>query len=213
MQLVKGLVKRVAVTVVTAAMTLPGMAVGAALAADGSMDGWIKVCRKDDKLKKEICQTMSDLRSTDGQFLATFQVMEMTGEARRMARVILPTGLLLQPGLKLQIDQAKPEDAKFTVCAPDGCVSEMLITDQQFAALKKGKTLVVGVQGQAANPVSFTFPLDTFKTANEGAPLTADQIKVRAEAIKADIDAKRNSLEDQLVAAQKKALENAQQGQ
>ena len=207
MELLKGLMKRVLVTLATAALTLPGMAVGSALAADSVTDGWVKVCQKDEKAKKELCQTSYDLRTSDGQFLATFQVMELTGETRRMARMILPTGLLLQPGVKLQIDQNKAEDAKFAFCAPDGCISEMLITDALFAALKKGKSMVVAAQGQAANPVSFTFALDAFKSVNEGKPLTPEEIKVRLDAIKKDIDSKRNSLEQQLRDAQKKAQE------
>ena len=107
MELIKGLAKRVMVTVATAVMTLPGMAVGSALAVDAPADQWLKICRKDDKAKKELCQTADELRTNDGQFLASFTVVEMTGEARRMARVIMPTGMLLLPGLKVQIDQAK----------------------------------------------------------------------------------------------------------
>jgi len=132
----------------------------------------------------------------------------MTGEARRMARVILPTGMLLLPGLKVQIDQAKPEDAKYTFCAPDGCISEMLITDAQFAALKKGKLLTIGAQGQSANPVSFNFTLDTFKSSNEGKPLDEAELLKRNESIQAEINNKRKSLEEQLKDAQHKAQQS-----
>lgn len=205
MKLIKGFVKRVIVTAATAMMTLPGMAVGSALAAESPTDQWLKVCQKDEKAKKELCQTTYDLRSNDGQPLATFMVVELTGEARRMARVILPTGMLLQPGLKIQIDQGKSEDAKYAFCAPDGCFAEMLISDADFAALKKGKMLTVGAEGQAANPVSFNFSLDTFKSANEGKPLDPAEIKKHAEAVQQEYLSKRKSLEDQLKDAQHKA--------
>jgi invasion protein IalB len=205
MELIKGLAKRVIVTIVTAMMTLPGMAVGSALADDAPVDQWIKICRKDEKAKKELCQTADELRTNDGQFLATIMIVEMTGEARRMARVVIPTGMLLQPGIKVQIDQNKPDDAKFSYCAADGCLSEMLITDAQFAAMKKGKTLTIGAQGQAANPVNFTFSLDSFKTANEGKPLDDAELEKRARAVQNEIVNKRKSLEDQLKDAQHKA--------
>jgi invasion protein IalB len=205
MELIKGLAKRVIVTIVTAMMTLPGMAVGSALAADTPNDQWMKICHKDDKSKKELCQTADELRTSDGQFLATIMIIEMTGEARRLARVVLPTGMLLQPGIKVQIDENKPDDAKFTYCASDGCLSEMLITDAQFAAMKKGKTLTIGAQGQAANPVNFTFALDTFKSANEGKALDGAELEKRARAVQDEIISKRRSLEDQLKDAQHKA--------
>lgn len=205
MGFLRGFFKRLCMTVVTAAMTLPGMAVGSALAADTPTDSWMKVCQKDEKAKKELCQTAYELRTPDGQFLATFMVLELTGEARRIARMIVPTGMLLQAGIKVQVDQNKAEEAKYAFCAPDGCISEMLLTDATFAALKKGKTLTVGTTGQATNPVSFTFALDSFKSANEGKPLEPDEIKKRAEAIRTDILAKRKTLEDQLKDAQHKA--------
>ncbi len=208
MELIKGLARRVIVTIATAMMTLPGMAVGSALADDSLTDQWIKVCRKDDKAKKEYCQTAYELRTNDGQFLATFMVVEMTGEARRLARVIVPTGMLLQPGLKVQIDQNKPDDARYTFCAADGCISEMLITDAQFASLKKGKMLTIGAEGQAANPVSFNFSLDTFKTSIEGKPLDDAEIQKREQALQKDIISKRKSLDDQLKDAQHKAQQS-----
>ncbi|MDR3495972.1 MAG: invasion associated locus B family protein [Ancalomicrobiaceae bacterium] len=205
MAFLKGLVKRLCMTVVTAAATLPGMAVGSALAADTPTDGWIKICQKDEKAKKELCQTAYELRTPDGQFLATFMVLELSGEARRIARMIVPTGMLLQPGIKVQIDQNKPEEAKYAFCAPDGCISEMLLSDATFAAMKKGKTLAIGTTGQAANPVSFNFGLDSFKAANEGKPLEPDEIKKRAQAIVSEIQQKRKTLEEQLKDAQHKA--------
>jgi hypothetical protein len=122
--------------------------------------------------------------------------------------MILPTGLLLQPGLKIQVDQNKPEDAKYTVCAPDACQAEMLISDTIMGQLKKGKLLTVGAEGQAANPVSFSFPLDTFKTANEGKPLDEAEMRKRADAVRAEINAKHKTLEDQLKDAQRKAQES-----
>lgn len=210
MELIKGLAKRVVMTVCTAAMTLPGMAVGAALAADtdSKQDEWVKICQKDEKQHKEMCQTTDELRTADGQFLATFQVVELTGEARRLARAILPTGMLLQPGLKVQVDQNKADEAKYTFCAADGCIAEMLISDAQFAAMKKGKTLTIGVVGQANNPIDFKFDLATFKSANEGKPLDQAEIEKRVKAIQEEIANKRKSLEDQLKDAQHKAQQS-----
>jgi invasion protein IalB len=209
MELIKGLAKRVVMMIGTAAMTLPGMAVGSALAAtDLTQDQWVKICQKDEKQHKEMCQTTDELRTADGQFLATFQIVELTGEARRLARAILPTGMLLQPGLKVQIDQNKPDEAKYTFCAPDGCIAEMLISDAQFGAMKKGKTLTIGVLGQASNPVDFKFDLASFKSANEGKPLEQAEIEKRVKAIQDDIASKRKSLEDQLKDAQHKAQQS-----
>lgn len=176
-------------------------------AAQPSNDSWIKVCRSDEKAKKEICKTAYDLRTTSGQFLASVAVVEVSGEARKIIEMIMPTGLLLQPGLKLQVDQNKSEDAKFGMCAPDGCVSQLVSNDTFVATMKKSANLVITGYGQASNPVTFSIPLDSFKSANEGKSLDDAALKKREEAIAAEIQQKQKSIEDQLRDEQRKAQE------
>lgn len=214
MALLKQAVRQVLVTSLTAAMSLVGMAVGSAVAqgaagAAGAVttDDWVKICRVDEKTKKELCQTSYDLRTTTGQFLASFSLMEMTGEARKIVRMIVPTGLLLQPGLRIQVDEGKAEEGKFGWCAQDGCVVQMVASDAFAGALKTGGKIVVNGQGQNANPVAFTFPLTSYKTANEGKPIDAETFKKRQEAIAAEVNQKRQSIEEQLREAQRKATQ------
>ncbi len=168
-------------------------------------DAWIKVCRTDEKAKKEICKTAYDLRTSGGQFLASISVVEVSGEARKILEMIMPTNLLLQPGLKVQVDQNKAEDAKFTLCASDGCVSQLSVAEAFTASLKKGGSMSIVAYGPAANPVTFTVPLDSFKAANEGKSLDDEALKKRDEAIAAEIQAKQKSIEDQMREAQHKA--------
>ena len=113
-------------------------AVPASAQSAASTDSWIKVCRTDEKAKKEICKTAFDLRTSGGQFLASIALLEVSGEARKIVEMILPTNLLLQPGLKVQVDQNKAEEAKFMLCAADGCVSNLTVNDAFVDGLKKG---------------------------------------------------------------------------
>lgn len=200
--------RRMFVTALTAVMTLLGMAVGSAVAQDAgavATDSWIKICQSDEKTKKELCQTGYDLRTTTGTILASFVLMEMTGETRKIVQLVVPTGLLLQPGVKVQIDDGKAEDGKFGVCRPSGCFVQMVASDPFVAGLKKGKSIVVGAQGQAANPVQFSFPLASYKAANEGKPIDEASFRKRQEAIEAQVTKKQQSFEDQLRDAQRKA--------
>lgn len=190
-----------------AAGLVVALGAGSALAQSRTVvtDSWIKVCRSDEKQKKELCKTAFDLRTTGGQFLASVAIVEATGEARKIVEMIMPTGLLLQPGLKVQIDQNKAEDAKFGMCAPDGCVAQMVSNDAFVGTMKKGAQLAVTAYGQASNPVTFTFPLASFKSANEGKPLDEAALKKREEAIAAEIQQKQKIIEDQLRDEQRKA--------
>jgi invasion protein IalB len=195
----------IAATLAAAAVLGTAGSVVAQSAATDTTDSWIKICRSDDKLKKEVCKTAYELRTPAGQFLASIAVVEATGEARKIVELIMPTGLLLQPGLKVQIDQGKTDDAKFGMCAPDGCVAQLVGTDAYTVSMKKGQTLTVTAFGQASNPVNFAFPLASFKAANEGKPLDAAALKKREEAIATEIHEKQKSIEDQLREEQRKA--------
>ena len=189
------------------ALLVLGSATVAAQSPAVATDTWIKVCRNDEKAKKEECRTAYDLRTSGGQFLAAISVVEASGEARKILHMIMPTGLLLQPGLKVQVDQNKGEDAKFSMCAPDGCIA-MLATNEAFvASMKKGGELTLTAYGQASNPVTFTFPLATFKAGNEGKPLDEAALKKREEAISAEVAQRQKSIEDQLREEQRKATQ------
>ena len=173
--------------------------------AEGPTDSWIKVCRTDERAKKELCKTAYDLRTTGGQFLASVSVVEISGEARKILEMIMPTNLLLQQGLKVQIDQNKAEDAKYTLCASDGCASQLTVADTFVATMKKGTTMSIVAYGPAGNPVTFTLPLGTFKDANEGKPLDEAALRKREEAIRNEVQVKQQSIEEQLRAEQHKA--------
>jgi len=215
MVFLKNALRQVVVTTLTAVMSLVGMAVGSAVAQGQkgpeatTTDSWIKICQSDDKTKKELCQTGYDLRTTTGQILASFVLMEMTGETRKIIQLVMPTGLLLQPGVKIQVDEGKAEEGKFGFCRETGCFVQMVASEPFTAALKKGGSIVVNAQGQAANPVSFSFPLGSFKVANEGKAIDEETFRKRQEAIRAEVVQKQQSFEEQLREAQRKA----QQGQ
>ncbi|MEJ1157023.1 invasion associated locus B family protein [Prosthecomicrobium sp. N25] len=215
MVFLKNALKQAVVTALTALMSLVGMAVGSAVAQGQkgpeavSADTWIKICQTDEKTKKEVCQTGYDLRTTTGQILASFVLMEMTGETRKIVRIVVPTGLLLQPGLKVQVDDGKAEDGKFGFCSEAGCFVQMVASDPFASALKKGREIVVSAQNQAASAVTFNFPLGSFKVANEGKAIDEETFRKRQEAIRAQVVQKQQSFEDQLREAQRKA----QQGQ
>jgi invasion protein IalB len=228
MDLMTNLTRRLLVLSATGMLSLVGMGVGSVLAqqaqpvqpslapkaaAEGSvsngagMDEWVKVCGVNPADKKEVCQTTYDLRASTGQFLANVGFMETTGEARKMVRLLVPTGFLLQEGMTLKVDDGKPEVAKYSYCAPDLCVGGLVMSDAFVAAMKKGKMLTVSVLSQSASPVQFQFSLATFAAANGGKPLDKEALKKRQEQLLQEVQQKQSSLEEQLKAAQQKALQ------
>jgi invasion protein IalB len=195
------------VLALAASATLLALGCAPAFAQSAASDQWVKVCRTDEKQKKEICKTAFDLRTTGGQFLASLAVVEATGESRKFIDLIMPTGLLLQPGVKVQVDQNKAEEGKYGMCAADGCIAQLVASEALTGLMKKGTNLTVTAQGQSGNPVEFVFPLVNFKGANEGKPMDDAALKKREEAIAAENAQKQKSIEDQLREQQRKATQ------
>ena len=74
---------------------------------------WTKICGKDQGSGKEVCYTTRDFgQAADQPPTLAIAVYQMSNEERRIARFLLPVGLLLRPGFRLVIDKGEPIDGK-----------------------------------------------------------------------------------------------------
>ncbi|WP_238178737.1 invasion associated locus B family protein, partial [Methylobacterium dankookense] len=89
---------------------------------------WTKVCGKDQGSGTDICYTTRDFVSDQGQPVLAVAVYEMKNAAQkqevRVVRYLLPLGLLLQPGIRFNVDGQQGTPGKFAVCFPNGCFAE-----------------------------------------------------------------------------------------
>ena len=68
---------------------------------------WVKLCNADPNTKKELCLVIQELRADTGQFIASATIRQITGDPKRSFIAAVPPGMLLQPGLRAQIDAGK----------------------------------------------------------------------------------------------------------
>lgn len=132
---------------------------------------WTKVCGKDEANNKEICYTTRDFISDQNQPVLAVAIYDIKPDNNRIARFLMPVGLLLQPGIRFGIDQQQPVPGRFTICFPNGCFAEAVITNDMINAFKRGGTLNVSVQNQVAREVTFAIPMTGFGKAFDGAPI------------------------------------------
>ena len=123
---------------------------------------WVKVCNTDPNANKEICLITQELRTDTGQFLSSVAVREIGGEARKTLLIAVPPGMLIQPGLRVQVDAGKQTEAKYGICFPNACYSELVIDDAFVTSLKRGNKLVLTTLNQQAKPVPFELSLAGF---------------------------------------------------
>lgn len=129
---------------------------------------WTKMCGKDQQENKEICEVSQSLRLETGQFLASVAVREIKGDQNRKFIIVVPPGLLLQPGLRVVIDKIQPIPAKYSICFTNVCFGDIEITTELIGHLKKGQVLTVQAINQAGRTWNATFDLREFGKAYDG---------------------------------------------
>jgi len=163
---------------------------------------WTKLCQPADAAQnvKETCGITQQLFAETGQVLAVVTVIEEKG-AQRLFRIAVPFGMLLQPGLRLVIDQNNPIEVKYTICGQGGCLADLEINDEFIANMKKSKTLLVQMINHMGRTVNITFPLNDFGKSYDGPPVDPKEIQAQKQKLDSAVQ---NEAKDVL----KKHLEN-----
>ncbi|MBX3547711.1 MAG: invasion associated locus B family protein [Xanthobacteraceae bacterium] len=141
---------------------------------------WTKLCQTNDQSKKETCVVTQNLHSETGQMLAAVTVIEEKG-AQKLFRIAVPLGMLLEPGLRVVIDQNPPLEAKYAICVPDGCFADLQINDDFVGNLKKGKALIVQTINHVGRTVNITFPLTDFGKSYDGPAIDPKEIQAQKQ--------------------------------
>jgi invasion protein IalB len=133
---------------------------------------WTKICGNDQGSGKQVCYTTRDFgQAVDQPPTLAIAVYQMANEDRRIARFLLPVGLLLRPGFRLVIDKGDPIEGKFAICFPNGCFAEADLNGKTIGDLKKAQAASVVVRNQANVEVTFNLPMKDFGTAFDGPPV------------------------------------------
>jgi len=182
---------------------------GPAAAQGEEENPWVKICNSDPQANKEVCLTMQELRSESGQMLASVQIRESPGEARKLLLLSVPVGLLIQPGVQLQVDGAQPDTAQYTICFPNACYAELPIDDGYVNKLKAGGKLQLTAVNQQGREVRFDLTLIGFTAAYESEGMDPQALQRRQAELQRELERKAQAARDRLVAEQRKAVEEA----
>ena len=162
--------------------------------------GWFKVCEVNKQTNKENCAINIQILNEKNTPIAQARVVEQKGAPAKLFTVIVPPGLLIQSGLRIQIDGTNLGTAKYQVCTPRACIAEARFDGKLITAMKRGQNLqIIGI-GQDRKPAGFPVSLTGFTAAYDGP--SADPSKFLA--------AQQDSVQDKLrkaTEARKKQLE------
>ena len=170
---------------------------------DPKLGSWIKLCAPDQANEgTEVCLVTQEVRTETGEFLASVSVQESkTAEGKRIVRAAVPLGTLIQPGIRIQIDEGKQVAGKYVICLPNACYAEMEIDDTFLDSLKKGNNLVVLVINNQGKAVGIGLTLIGFTKSWEGEPVPMEELaqqrqKLQEELQKRAEEARKKLLEE-----------------
>jgi len=176
---------------------------GAPAIAQEDKSPWTKACNTNPNTQKEICFISIELRTNTGQFLSNIAIQETEGEARKKLLVAVPTGVLIQPGVRIQIDDGKPVQGKYSICAPNACYAELAIDDSFITAMKQGGEMIVAPYNQQAKEIVFKMTLVGFTKVYDGEPMNLAELQKRQEELQSELQKRADEARQKLIDAQK----------
>lgn len=130
--------------------------------------GWFKVCEVDKQTTKETCAVNIQIVNEKNAPIAQARIVEQKGAPAKLFTVIVPPGLLIQSGLRIQIDGTNLGTAKYQICTPRACIAEARFDGKLITAMKRGQNLqIIGI-GQDRKPAGFPVSLTGFTAAYDG---------------------------------------------
>jgi invasion protein IalB len=173
---------------------------------------WLKICDTDQKANNEICVINQEITTDSGQPLASVAIREVSGEERKVLLISVPPGMLLQPGLRVQVDGGKQDTAKYSICFPNACYAELPITAASITQYKKGNQLVLTMLNQQAKPVTFPMSLSGFTKVYDGPALKPAELQARQQQLEQELTKRAEATRQRLIDEQRKPSESAEGG-
>ncbi|WP_019626647.1 invasion-associated locus B family protein [Thioalkalivibrio sp. ALJT] len=118
----------------------------------------------------ERCQMRQMLQTQDEQAdeLSLQATVSLDGD-QPVIEMLLPLGVDLRPGIRMQVDRSGEEmDAPYVTCVQQGCVAGRELSEAQMGAMRAGRTLSVAFRAlHQEQPFVFDISLMGFTAASE----------------------------------------------
>jgi invasion protein IalB len=118
----------------------PALAEDADTAVKAQHGDWQIICKRPAGAKNDICVLAQEVTSESNPNIGLSVQFQNNSEGGRVLRVFAPLGILLPPGLGLQIDKENVGHAPFVRCQVVGCVAQVPVDADLEKKLLNGTT-------------------------------------------------------------------------
>ncbi len=130
-------------------------------------DAWQVRCANDDtKPKRGRCEAVQVQTMTDsGQRLIEFAIGFPEGSSDARGVLVLPLGIMLQPGGTIKVDEEKPLNFGIRYCMPNGCYAYLSLNEDIQNIMAKGANALLTIQANNGKNININMPLSSFSKA------------------------------------------------
>lgn len=139
---------------------------------------WKKLCFRGvlDAETKMVCRTTIEGKSDIGQVTLKLDLIERQDAPAARLLIFVPTGLFLQPGIKLTVNHGATIQVPYTLCLANGCVAATVADPNFILEMEAGGMLSLEAVNSNVVTIIASLPLDNFANAHQGvAAQTLDQ--------------------------------------
>jgi invasion protein IalB len=116
---------------------------GQAAPAEGTIterqfQNWTVRCGRQSEQGPEVCEMLHQTIDKEGRTVMAVAVGKVPGRSDLGLLIILPLGVLLPPGVTLQVDSGPEMSVQVNRCERQGCRIEMLLEPELLTRLKSG---------------------------------------------------------------------------
>ncbi len=135
----------------------------------GAESAWNVRCSKGvspDSPKKGSCEAVQKLVVKDtGQRLLEFAIGYAPDQKDPKGIMLLPLGILLEPGVTMKVDDAAPFKFSPRYCDAGGCAAFLTLNDKILNMFKKGDKAVIAFKAANGSEVNVELSLSGFAKA------------------------------------------------
>ncbi|MFZ1814322.1 MAG: invasion associated locus B family protein [Rhizobiaceae bacterium] len=196
-------------TLVAGAFSLTAGAFSGALAQSAPpVNGWYKVCSKQED--NDICNVQFQSVANNGQVVTAVSLAEIKGKInRKVFQITVPSGRFIPAGIKVRVDDKKEASLPYAYCFPQSCMAEVQLDDNLIALLKSGGGMTITSSNfqNKENPVQVT--LEGFTAAYDGPALKQDELQAKQRELQEELRKKAEEQRKKLQEEQEKAKAGA----
>jgi invasion protein IalB len=121
------------------------------------------------KNKRGVCEIFQrqDIGET-GERILEFAITYPEGQKDAFGILILPTGILLQEGVKLSVDDGDMYQLSVRYCIPNGCIVHFNLDEKLINLMAKGKAASVNIFSANGQNLAISVPLTGFAKMLKG---------------------------------------------